>query len=107
MSYRTNELQVVPLFFLSVSLPNSVSFVFSTRLSPQALLDSLRQSLGRDSKSRDAQAADMRSFRESTIADHTLRIREADERYSMLAAAFDQEQKRAAYMVAQVTLEPH
>jgi len=44
----------------------------------------------------------MRSFREEVIADHTRRIREADEKHAALALSYDQEKKRSTHLYEQM-----
>jgi hypothetical protein len=52
--------------------------------------DSMRNLLERETRSRTAESLEMKAFREEVIADHTRRVREADERFMALTHSYDQ-----------------
>lgn len=56
----------------------------------QSKNDSMRNLLERETRNRTAESLEMKAFREEVIADHTRRVREADERYSTLSHSYDQ-----------------
>ena len=67
----------------------------------QSRVDAVRHVVDRDSRAKQTETSEMKAFRDEVISEHTRRIREADEKYSVLSNSFEQEKARAACLFEQ------